>query len=91
MSRDYDDFANEIYPDTLVICNDKRDASSKIQLSTDNQSRITILANGNIGINTTIPSVSLEVAGTFKSNGFVRFASSTDSTNVSNGSFIANL
>jgi hypothetical protein len=89
MSRNNNDFANEIYPDTLVICNDKRDTTSKIQLSTNNQSRITILSNGNIGINTTIPSVSLEVAGTFKSNGLVIFASSTDSTNVSNGSFVA--
>ena len=90
MSRDYNDFANDIYPDSLVICNNKADESSKIQLSTNNQSRITILSNGNIGINTSTPSVSFEIDGTFKSNGLVIFTSSTDSTNISNGSFIAN-
>ncbi len=90
MSRNYDDFSNNIYPDSLVIINDKRDNTSKIQLSTNRESRITILSNGNVGINTTTPSVSLEVAGTFKSDGLVMFNSSIDSTNTSNGSFIAN-
>ena len=89
MSRNYDDFSNNIYPDALVIINDKRDNTSKIQLSTNRESRITILSNGNVGINTSTPSVSLEVAGTFKSNGLVRFDSSVDSTDTSNGSFIA--
>jgi|688.fasta_scaffold10145_3 hypothetical protein len=83
MSRNYDDFSNNIYPDALVINN-----TSNIQLSTNSESRITILSNGNVGINTSTPSVSFEVAGTFKSDGLVIFASSVDSTDTSEGSFI---
>jgi hypothetical protein len=90
MSRRYNDYSNNIYPDTLVITNDKTDTSSKIQLSTNRESRITILSNGNVGINTSTPSVSLEVDGTLKSNGLVFFDSFVDSTDTSNGSLVAN-
>ena len=90
MSRKMDDFSNNIYPDTLVISADKNDNTSKIQLATMRQSRITILSNGNVGINTSTPSVSLEVAGTMMTDGFVRFNSSVDSTDTSSGSLICN-
>jgi len=89
MSRNYNDFSNNIYPDSLVITNDKTDITSKIQLSTNKESRITILSNGNVGINTSTPSVSLEVYGTLKSNGLVNFVSDVDSSDTSSGSIIA--
>jgi len=86
MSRSFDDYSNNIYGDALVISHNKNDNTSVIQLSTANQSRMTILHNGNIGIATSTPSSTLDVEGTLQTSGLVTFTNTTNSTNVSNGS-----
>jgi len=86
MSRVDDDYANNIYSDALVFSHNKNDSTSVIQLATANQSRITILHNGNVGIATSTPSATLDVVGSLQSSGPVTFTNTTNSTNVSNGS-----
>jgi hypothetical protein len=86
MSRILDDYSNNIYGDALVISHNKTDSTSVIQLATANQSRMTLLHNGNVGIATSTPSATLDVAGSLQSSGLVTFTNTTNSTNVSNGS-----
>lgn len=86
MSRIVDDYANNIHSDALVISHNKNDSTSTIQLATANQSRMTLLHNGNIGIATSNPTAKLDIDGTLQSNGIVTFTNTTTSTNVSNGS-----
>lgn len=88
MTRNYDEYANNTYPDAIIISNDQTDSTSIIQLCTYQQSRMTILSNGNIGINTTIPNSSLTINGTFFVNGNSQFTSNTISLNSSTGSAV---
>jgi len=86
LSRGANEYANNIYAESLVISHDKLDSTSIIQLTTQKQNRMTILANGNIGINTSNPSSRLHVIGSFTTTDTNQFRSTTDSTNTSNGS-----
>ena len=88
LSRTANEYASGIYAESLVISHDKLDTTSVIQFATQRQSRLTILSNGNIGINTSNPSSRLHVTGTFTSTDIGRFSSSVESSNVSNGALI---
>jgi hypothetical protein len=88
LSRTTNEYANNIYSQSLVISHDKLDTTSIIQFATQKQNRMTILANGNIGINTSNPTARLQVVGTFITTDTNEFRSTVDSTSVSNGSII---
>jgi len=88
LSRTANEYASGIYAESLVISHDKLDTTSVIQFATQRQSRLTILSNGNIGINTSNPSSRLHVTGTFTATDIGRFSSSVESSNVSNGALI---
>ena len=85
MSRVLDDYSNNIYSNALVISHNKIDTTSVIQLATANQSRMTLLHNGNIGIATSTPSTTLDIVGTLSASGLVTFTNPTNSTTLSNG------
>lgn len=80
VTRHYDEYANNIYPNALILSNQQTDTSSTIQFATNQQSRLTILSNGYIGINTTIPSTTLQVIGTLDVTDLVTFDSVLSST-----------
>lgn len=82
MPRIYNDIANGIYPGSIVISNQQTDSTSIIQLATNLESRLTILQNGNIGINTSNPTYTLDIKGNLRIN------SSIESTNSSSGGVV---
>lgn len=88
LTRTNNEYANNIYPNSLVISHDRTDSSSIIQLATQQQNRMTILANGNIGINTSNPSSRLHITGTFTATGQSNFTSTIDSSNITSGSVV---
>ena len=88
MSRNYNEYGNNTYPGAFIISNDQTDSTSIIQLCTYQQTHMTILSNGNIGINTTIPNYTLTVNGTFTVNDNSQFTSSDISLNSSSGSAV---
>jgi hypothetical protein len=88
LSRTADEYATSIYAESLVISHDKLDTTSVIQFATQRQSRMTILSNGNIGINTSNPSSRLHVTGTFTATDTGRFSSPVESINVSSGALV---
>jgi hypothetical protein len=88
LSRTANEYASNIYAESFVISQDKLDTTSVIQFATQRQSRLTILSNGNIGINTSNPSSRLHVTGTFNVTDTGRFSSTVESSNVSNGALI---
>ena len=88
VTRNYNEYANNIYPDALVLSNQQIDTSSIIQLATNQQSRLTILSNGYIGINTTIPSTTLQVIGTLDVTDLVTFDSIISSTSATEASVV---
>lgn len=90
MTRNYNEYANNIYSDALVLSNQQTDTSSIIQFATNNYSRMTILSNGNIGINTSSPSSTLHVSGTFNASGIVRFNATNASINSTSGGVVMN-
>lgn len=88
MTRTSGDFADETYSDAFVISHDKLDEKSVIHLATQQRSRLTILANGNVGINTSTPGSKLDINGTFNVNKTATFSSTVNSTSTSSGSVI---
>jgi hypothetical protein len=88
LSRGANEYATNIYSQSLVISHDKLDTTSIIQFATQKQNRLTILANGDIGINTSNPTARLQVTGTFITTDTNQFRSTVDSTNVSNGAIL---
>jgi hypothetical protein len=88
MTRNYNQYASNIYSNAFVISNDQIDTTSIIQLATNQVSRLTVLSNGNIGIATSAPGYTLDINGTFKTNGIVTFANNTSSLNSSTGVLI---
>lgn len=85
MTRNYNQYASNIYSNAFVISNDQTDTTSIIQLATNQVSRLTVLSNGNIGIATTTPEYTLDINGTLKTNGIVTFVNNTSSLNSSTG------
>jgi len=88
LSRGPNEYASNIYQESLVISHDKLNSTSIIQLATQRQNRMTILSNGNVGINTSNPSARLHVVGTCITTGVNEFRSTVDSVSVSNGSVV---
>lgn len=88
LSRTSNEYASNIYAESLVISHDKMDTTSIIQFATQRQNRMTILSNGNIGINTTNPTTKMEINGTLSTSDINSFKSTVDSTNVSNGAVV---
>jgi hypothetical protein len=88
MTRNFNEYAINTYPDALILSNDQIDTSSIIQLATNQKAQLTILSNGHIGINTTTPNYTLTVNGTLTTNDIVRFVSTQTSDNSSTGSVI---
>lgn len=81
LTRHYNEYANNIYNNAFVI-----NTPNILQLATSQESRLTILQNGYIGINSTTPTVTLDINGTLNANGNVRFLSTVVSTSTSNAS-----
>lgn len=90
MTRNYNEYANNIYNNALILSNQQNDSSSIIQFATNQYSRMTILSNGNIGINTSAPSDTLHVSGTLNVTGITTFKSSNESVNSTTGAVIMN-
>ena len=88
MTRTSGDFADETYSDAFVISHDTLDEKSVIHLATQQRSRLTILANGNVGINTSTPGSKLDINGTFNVNKTATFSSTINSTSTSSGSVV---
>jgi hypothetical protein len=88
VSRNYNEYANNIYPNALVLSNQQTDTSSIIQIATNQQSRLTILSNGYIGINTSTPSTTLQVNGTLDVTDLVTFDSTLPSTSSTEGAVV---
>ncbi len=61
LTRNNNEYANNVYNNAFVISND-----NILQLATNNASRLTILSNGKIGINTSNPTSELQISGTLK-------------------------
>jgi len=83
LTRNFNDFSTGTYRDSLLI-----NSSETLQLSTRNATRLTILTEGSIGINTTNPSSTLEVNGTFKTTLSNTFMSTIDSTSPTSGNIV---
>jgi hypothetical protein len=88
MSRHNDEYANDIYPDSLVISNDQTDGTSCIQLATNNKSQLTILSNGYIGINNSAPNYTLDLDGTCNITGIVTLRNTEPSNSATDASLI---
>jgi hypothetical protein len=88
LSRGPNEYASSIYSQSLVISHDKLDSTSVIQLATQRQNRLTILSNGNVGINTSNPSARLHVIGTLLTTEINTFRSTVESTSGSNGALV---
>ena len=68
ISRQFEDLYSQNYPDSVIISNNVTNGGLTgnggcIQFATNTQTRLTILPDGNIGINTSNPSTALEVNG----------------------------
>jgi hypothetical protein len=81
MTRNYDEYSNNIYNDALVL-----HTPYIIQFATAYESRLTILENGFVGINTTIPSATLDINGTLNVSNNVQVFATEITTSISNGS-----
>ncbi len=79
-SKNFDDYANNVYPEALVLNNYNSNTNSNIQIATQQQSRITVLYDGNVGINTSIPVSTLHVQGTLHATGNVQLLSTSEAT-----------
>jgi hypothetical protein len=80
MTRHINDFALNSYADAFIISNNQTDSTSVIQFATDQTVQMTILSNGNVGINTTNPQNKLEVEGSLLATDIVNFTNTAEST-----------
>ena len=88
LTRGYNQYANQIYSDALVISNDQTTTNSKIQLATNQIARMTILSNGFVGINTSNPSVRLHVSGAMNVTELTKFFATKPSTSITEGAVV---
>jgi hypothetical protein len=88
LTRDFNQFANHIYSDALVISNDQTTTDSRIQLATNQTARMTILSNGFVGINTSNPNVRLHVNGTMNVTDNIKFFATKPSTSITEGAVV---
>jgi hypothetical protein len=88
LTRDFNQFANHIYSDALVISNDQTSTDSRIQLATNQTARMTILSNGFVGINTSNPNVRLHVNGTMNVTDNTKFFATKPSTSITEGAVV---
>lgn len=88
LTRDFNQFANDIYSDALVISNDQITTDSRIQLATNQTARMTILSNGFVGINTSNPNVRLHVNGTMNVTDNTKFFATKASTSITEGAVV---
>lgn len=88
MTRNYNEYASNIYKDSLVISNNQIDNTSIIQLATSQVNRLTILSDGSIGINTSTPNSTFDINGTLKVSGITKFTSTINSISSTMGSVI---
>lgn len=84
-TRSFNDIANNTFPDSLVI---SQDQPSALHIATGSQSRITVSSSGNVGINTSTPSNTLQVAGTTLITGVTSISSTVNSTTASSGALV---
>ena len=88
MTRTSNQYATQIYNDALVISNDQTSTNSRIQLATNKVARLTILSNGNIGINDTIPNSTLSLKGTLNVTDISTFSITKPSTSITEGGIL---
>lgn len=88
MTRTLNQYASQVHADALVISNDQTDAGSRIQLATNKIARMTILQNGNVGINTSNPSSKLHVIGTVTATDLIRFTATRPSNSASDSAVV---
>ena len=88
MTRQYNQYANGIYSDALVLSNNQTDNTSIIQFATNQNAQVTILANGNVGINTTNPSCTLQIIGTLDITDLTTFDSPVPSTSATQAAVV---
>lgn len=88
MTRTNNEYGFGIYSDALVLSNNQLNNSSIIQLATSQISRLTILSNGFIGINTSTPNSTLNINGTLLVSDVANFSSVVNSINSSTASVI---
>ena len=86
--RNNDQYANGSLPGALVVSNNQKDTTSIIQLATNQQTQLTIIQNGNIGINNNTPNYRLDVNGTLNATGLVTFTNTVPSTSSTLASVI---
>jgi hypothetical protein len=88
LSRTDNQFAGGVASGGLVIAHNNTDPTSRVQLATNQQVRLTVQQDGNIGINTTDPNYTLDVSGTLHTTGVNLFSDSTETSNLTTGSLI---
>ena len=88
MPRTDDDYAQDTYQGALVISNNQTDETSRIQLATNQQSRLTILSNGYVGIDTSDPRYNLDLRGSLNATGLVTFMNTLPSTSDTSASVV---
>ncbi len=86
LTRQYNELASDVYPQAIVITNDELTTDSNIQFATQQQARMIIRYNGNVGINTSDPNARLDVNGSLKTSGVNTFLNTENSSNLTNGS-----
>ncbi len=88
LTRNFNQFANQVYNNALVISNDQTTTNSRIQFATNQIARMTILSNGFVGINTSNPSAQFQVNGTMNVNNIMTLTSTKISTSITEGAMI---
>ena len=88
LTRTDNQFAAGTATGGLVIAHNNTDATSRIHLATNQQTRLTVQQDGNVGINTTSPSYALDLVGTLHTTGVNFLSDSTEATNLTTGSLI---
>jgi hypothetical protein len=87
-TRTENEYANNVYPEALIISNYDTGINSNIQIATQQQSRVTVSYNGNVGINTSNPNYRLHVKGTLTTTDINCFQSTSDATGFTNGALV---